>query len=141
MPKTPQQIADKYKNRIAQSGQAYKDGVQGTSKSWSNNYSQAAPLMAQRFAEAVANQKPQNAARALGDEGYKRKTIEKADRYASAATRAADGYARVAPDIMNAALAGQQAANNISRDTQSNRWQRAIANGDTISEYWRQKRG
>lgn len=140
MPKTPQQVLEKYRTRVAASGQAYKDGVQNTSKSWSGGYARSANLMVQRFQEAVAEGRPQRAVQNLGDEGYRQKTLAKADRYAQSAIRAADGYGSVVQDVLNAAEAGRAAANNISPDSQEARWQRAIQNGTAIQQYWRNRR-
>ncbi len=137
MPKTPAQVAQRYKDRVAQSGQSYRDGVASPSRSWANGYTQNVNRMVMGFQQAVAAGKPQQAVQQLGDAGWQRKTLDKADRYASSATRAAEGYAAIATKVMQAATAGQQAAMNIDGTTFEGRLDRMRANAIAISNAWK----
>lgn len=139
MAKTPQQISEKYQRRVQAAGPDYQAGVQNPSRSWSEGYVSSVNRMVQGFQNAVAEGKPQQGVQALGDTGWKNKTLAKANRYTESAQVAAQGYAARAQEILQAAQAAQSAAGAIPNDTFENRIQRATASMRAISDYWKNR--
>lgn len=136
MAKTPDQVLNKYKTGVQNGAQAYRDGVNSPRGSWSNNYRNSVDRMVNNFQRAVSEGRPQAAVQALGDEGFKQKTLAKADRYAQSATRAAEGYAAVVSRVVQAGEAGRSAAQNIQPTTWAARLDRVRANAEAIAAAW-----
>lgn len=77
MPKTPQQVADRWAQRLGQAGQAITQGVQGVTENPAAKAAAASDRYAQGVARAVATGKYQRGLQRVSLEDWRRAMIEK----------------------------------------------------------------
>lgn len=140
MAKTPQQITEKYRQRLSQSGQAYQDGIRNPRRSWQQGYIGSQNRMIAGFQAAVAEGRMQRGVERVGDAGWQNAAIAKADRFTASATLAGEAYGQRAADIIAAGEAARGAANNINPDTFEQRLERATAAMRATRDYWKNRR-
>ncbi|RLI80201.1 hypothetical protein DRP04_08390 [Archaeoglobales archaeon] len=79
-------IVEKRRKRVAESEDYYKDGVEHPTKDWAEEYEKASERMYDAIKKAIAENLFVLGAKRTGTEGWKRRTLEKADRWIGGAT-------------------------------------------------------
>jgi len=139
--KTPEQIVRKYQTRVSQAGPDYQAGVQSPTREWLEGYRAGARRMESELIRALQEGRHLRGAAAKADRWRQRVLAIGVQRYTQAAQVAAEGFAKVAADLLAAGEAARNAAYALPDTTQEERLQRAVAAMRAISEYWRSKRG
>lgn len=136
MPKSREQVMNRYQRGMTGAGTAYREGVQNTDNSWAGNYIEAAPRMVEGIQRAVAENRPQNAVRALGDSGWREKTLAKADRFTASTTIAVANYGGVVDKVIAAGEAARRAAREIDGTTLEGRIAKVEAAVRATMRHW-----
>jgi len=79
-------IVEKRRKRVAESEDYYKDGVEHPTKDWAEEYERASERMYDAIKRAIAENLFVLGAKKRGTEGWRKATLEKADRWISGAT-------------------------------------------------------
>lgn len=128
MAKTLQQITDKWKTRVSQSGQYYRDGVTSTTKSWSANAQAASARRNAGLQAAIADGRIDRGIQKAGDGKWRDNTINKG--YQSWLTNtpaAAAQYQTAMQDVLNMMDSARNSIQSMPATTAEERIQRAAA--------------
>lgn len=128
----------RFETGITNAGEKYTSGID-SGKSWEAGYTDpsAQANMEAGLRKAIAEGRPVEGARKIGDAGFKAAAKSKVGNYTGAARRAAQNIAPYAPKILAAADAARAAAANVTgpknRQTAKNKMMAAI---DAIMDTW-----
>lgn len=136
MPVTPQQLIERYRQGVAGASTRYRQGVEQTSKDWAGNWSNSQTLMTRRWNEAVSSGRMARRVQETGTQGWKQKTVSKAQNYGASAERAAEGYSQRAAQVVQAAEAASSAANAIEKTGFESSVQRVRAAMEATMRAW-----
>lgn len=137
---TAEQIAERFQRGVANGATNYAQGVASPIRPWASATAAAAGRWKAGIQEAINNNSFTRGVQKAGDAKWQQAAVEKgANNYAAAAASAAQGYAKVAGQVMAAGNAARAAAQAMPADTFEQRIQRSAAAQRAASAFWKNR--